>query len=72
MVKVLIKKLDEKVKLPEYKTTGSSGLDLTAFIANKTICISLSSFLRMRSKHYHITVNLIGNTIYGIFIKVIP
>ena len=32
MVKVLIKKLDEKVKLPEYKTKGSSGLDLTAFI----------------------------------------
>ena len=37
MVKVLIKKLDEKVKLPEYKTTGSSGLDLTAFIENKIL-----------------------------------
>ena len=42
------------------------------FISKKTICISLISFLRMRSKHYHITVNLIGKTIYGIFIKVIP
>ena len=32
MVKVLIKKLDTSVKLPEYKTSGASGLDLMAFI----------------------------------------
>ena len=32
MVKVLIKKLDPKVKLPLYKTKGSSGMDLMAFI----------------------------------------
>ena len=32
MVKVLIKKLDLAVKLPEYKTEGSSGMDLNAFI----------------------------------------
>ena len=32
MVKVLIKKLDPTVKLPEYKTYGASGVDLTAFI----------------------------------------
>ena len=32
MVKVLVKKLNSKVKLPEYKTNGSSGLDLMAFI----------------------------------------
>ncbi len=32
MVKVLIKKLDPQVKLPEYKTTGASGMDLLAFI----------------------------------------
>ena len=37
MVKVLIKKLDNRVKLPEYKTTGSSGLDLTAFIEKKIV-----------------------------------
>ena len=36
-MKVLIKKLDNKVKLPEYKTTGSSGLDLTAFIEKKIV-----------------------------------
>jgi dUTP pyrophosphatase len=32
MVKVLIKKLDQSVKLPIYKTTGASGMDLMAFI----------------------------------------
>ena len=32
MVKVLIKKLNSKVELPKYKTTGSSGMDLMAFI----------------------------------------
>ena len=34
MVKVLIKKLDPKVKLPIYKTEGSSGMDLMAFTDN--------------------------------------
>ena len=34
MVKVLVKKLDPKVKLPSYKTKGSSGMDLMAFISN--------------------------------------
>ena len=32
MVKVLIKKLDQFVELPIYKTTGASGMDLMAFI----------------------------------------
>ncbi len=32
MVKVLVKKLDPKVRLPSYKTEGSSGMDLMAFI----------------------------------------
>ena len=32
MVKVLIKKLDQSVELPIYKTTGASGMDLMAFI----------------------------------------
>jgi len=34
MVKVLVKRLDPKVKLPKYKTSGSSGMDLMAFIKN--------------------------------------
>ena len=32
MIKVLVKKLHSKVKLPSYKTEGSSGMDLMAFI----------------------------------------
>ena len=34
MVKVLVKKLDPEVQLPKYKTKGSSGMDLNAFIDN--------------------------------------
>ena len=30
MVKVLVKRLNSKIKLPEYKTSGSSGMDLMA------------------------------------------
>ena len=32
MVKILIKKLDPAVEIPNYKTKGSSGMDLMAFI----------------------------------------
>ncbi len=32
MVKVLIKRLDPAVKIPIYKTSGASGMDLMAFI----------------------------------------
>ena len=32
MVKVLIKKLDSAVNLPEYKPEGASGMDLVAFL----------------------------------------
>ena len=38
MVKVLIKKLDPSVKLPEYQTSGASGVDLIAFL-KKTIFV---------------------------------
>ena len=34
MVKVLVKKLHPKVQLPSYKTEGSSGMDLMAFVEN--------------------------------------
>ena len=34
MVKVLVKKLHPKVQLPSYKTEGSSGMDLMAFLEN--------------------------------------
>tara|TARA_Y100000591_G_scaffold290686_1_gene276687 strand:+ start:260 stop:697 length:438 start_codon:yes stop_codon:yes gene_type:complete len=32
MVKILIKKINSKIKLPKYKTDGSSGLDLMAHL----------------------------------------
>ena len=38
MVKVLIKRLNSAVKLPEYKTIGASGMDLIAF-TNKPIIV---------------------------------
>ena len=34
MIKVLVKKLNSKVQLPKYKTSGSSGMDLMALIEN--------------------------------------
>ncbi len=42
MVKILIKKLSERVITPKYKTEGSSGLDLCAFL-NKTVIIKPKS-----------------------------
>ena len=35
MVKILVKKVDKHIKLPVYKTSGSSGMDLVAYIKNK-------------------------------------
>ena len=35
MVKILVKKFDKNVKLPTYKTSGSSGMDLVAYVKNK-------------------------------------
>jgi dUTP pyrophosphatase len=45
MVKILIKKLDPAVKLPEYKTDGASGMDLLAFIKNPINIKPKTSFL---------------------------
>jgi len=35
MVRILVKKFDKNIKLPAYKTSGSSGMDLMAYIKNK-------------------------------------
>ena len=43
MVKVQIKKLNSKVKLPKYKTDGSSGVDLHAFLDEGDISINPNS-----------------------------
>ena len=45
MVKVLIKKLNPEVKIPSYKTEGSSGMDLMAFIKKPIILPPKSSCL---------------------------
>ena len=37
MVKILIKRFDKKIKLPAYETSGSSGMDLMAFIKKKIV-----------------------------------
>ena len=45
MVKVLVKKLSPKAQLPSYKTKGSSGMDLMAFMKNSIIIAPNSSAL---------------------------
>ena len=35
MVKILVKKFDKNIKLPIYKTSGSSGMDLMAYVKSK-------------------------------------
>ena len=45
MIKVLIKKLSPDVKLPAYKTSGASGMDLMAFISSPIIVKPNSSQL---------------------------
>ena len=37
MLEILVKKLDKNIKLPSYKTSGSSGMDLVAYIKSKII-----------------------------------
>ena len=45
MVKVLIKKLYPSVQLPEYKTSGASGMDLIAFLKDPINIKPKNSFL---------------------------
>jgi len=45
MVRVLIKRLDPSVRIPSYKTTGASGMDLMAFIKHPIILAPKTSFL---------------------------
>ena len=45
MVKILIKKTNKKVITPKYKTDGSSGVDLSAFLENKVLIKPNSSEL---------------------------
>jgi len=45
VAKVLIKKLNPKVELPAYKTSGASGMDLMAFIEQPIKLAPSSSYL---------------------------
>ncbi len=62
MVKVLIKKLDPEVEIPNYKTTGASGMDLMAFIkqpiklAPKNSCLVPTGLSVAFSKEYEIQI----------------
>ena len=62
MVKVLIKKLDKSVELPSYKTIGSSGMDLMAFIKNpiklepKTSCLIPTGLSVAFSEEYELQI----------------
>ena len=62
MVKVLIKKLDQSVELPIYKTTGASGMDLMAFIkqpiklAPKSSCLVPTGLSVAFSEEYEIQI----------------
>ena len=62
MVKVLIKKLDPAVEIPNYKTTGASGMDLMAFIkqpiklAPKNSCLVPTGLSVAFSEEYEIQI----------------
>ena len=62
MVKVLIKKLDPAVEIPNYKTTGASGMDLMAFIkepiklAPKSSCLVPTGLSIAFSEEYEIQI----------------
>ena len=43
MVKILVKRLNSKVQLPKYKTDGSSGMDLMAFLDKPIIILPKKS-----------------------------
>ena len=62
MVKVLIKKLDPTVETPVYKTAGSSGMDLMAFIKQpiklppKSSCLVPTGLTIAFSEEYEIQI----------------
>ena len=62
MLKVLVKKLNPNVRLPAYKTTGASGMDLMAFIdqpikiAPKSSCLVPTGLSLAFSEDYEIQI----------------
>ena len=62
MIKVLIKKLSPDVKIPTYKTSGASGMDLMAFIKStimikpKTSCLIPTGLSMAFSEDYEVQI----------------
>ena len=62
MVKVLIKKLFPEVKLPSYKTSGASGMDLMAFLKSpitikpKSSCLIPTGLSMAFSDNYEVQI----------------
>ena len=62
MVKVLVKKLNPAVKIPTYKTSGASGMDLMAFLekpiklAPKSSCLVPTGISVAFSSEYEIQI----------------
>ena len=62
MVKVLIRKLSPEVKLPSYKSSGASGMDLMAFIKSsitikpKTSCIIPTGLTMAFAEDYEVQI----------------
>ena len=62
MVKVLIKRLSQEVKLPSYKTSGASGMDLMAFIKSvitikpRTSCLIPTGLSMAFSEEYEVQI----------------
>tara|TARA_B100001093_G_scaffold93914_1_gene86093 strand:+ start:294 stop:731 length:438 start_codon:yes stop_codon:yes gene_type:complete len=62
MIKVLIKKLSPDVKIPTYKTSGASGMDLMAFIKSaitikpKTSCLIPTGLSMAFSENYEVQI----------------
>jgi|TARA_B100001093_G_scaffold164624_1_gene157095 dUTP pyrophosphatase len=62
MAKVLIKKLSPDVKIPTYKTSGASGMDLMAFIKStimikpKTSCLIPTGLSMAFSEDYEVQI----------------
>ena len=58
MVKILIKKINKEVITPKYKTDGSSGVDLSAFLEKKVVIKPHSSELIPTGLHVAIPEEL--------------
>ena len=62
MVKILIKKFDKNIKLPVYKTYGSSGMDIVAHTKNKITIRTVKKAGNNQGKMFYICARGVGRT----------